>query len=371
MVRTAYLSDGVTKTNISLPRKQENQHTPYSAPNVPQGPSPLLPPLDTLDASLRRLIITARNIFEKRPINTRRVLFNCLPAEDLAIIGVNPRKHIQQYVGYVFIGGPWSKAIIRFGVDPRKDNQYRIYQTLTFQLDEPSQKQANENETGTTQTDQPDSAHDAQSHIFDGTKVHTDGKVWQICDLTDPILVRVLSTDHLRPECHLEYDGWFYNATLGKARTILRHKFTKLQKGEEIDESVFEKMMILPDIYGLANAKKFTIKRWDKEGWTKEEARLIDMVRAMATRTIDRSLPAEAQGGQWEGSGAKEPAVDRDGVEARGREEASGQPGPPGVVDERDDEGTAIDSMLLDEEPDIVPDDASGSGVDHTDNGSN
>lgn len=337
MVRPAHETAGHTTTkNISLPRKQENQRTSFTAPLVPTGPSPLLPPLTSLEPPLRRLITAARELFTERPIYTKRALFNLLPAEDLAIIGQNPTKHIQQYVGYVFVGGPWSKAIIRFGVDPRKDQSLRIYQTLTFKLD-----QKDEREEGGANKQTGDSAQnigqDTESHIFDGTKIYQDGKVWQVCDITDPMLVKVLATGDLRKECHLEYDGWFRNGTLAKAKVVMRQKLLTLQKGEGVDDALFEKVLTLPESYDSTTASRYWAAYWDPDEISKEERRLIEAVRQSANRSTDGPV-RYVRNGETE-----ETARDRDGDDEdeydEGEKEGDGERDNDGEHDEGDDEG--------------------------------
>lgn len=236
---------------------------------------------------MRRLITAARELFAERPIYTRRALFNSLPEEDLAIIGSNARKHIQQFVGYVFDGGPWSKAIIRFGIDPRKDKGLRLYQTMTFQLDEPAQRRNKHEGNGPKQAGaaEKDLSQPADSHLFDGTRAYTEGKVWQVCDITDPLLASLLATEELREDCHLEYDGWFNNATLAKVKVIMRQKLLKIQRGEEIDDSLFDKVLTLPEVYDSTTASRFWNKNWDRKELGKEEGRLLEMVRMVATRT--------------------------------------------------------------------------------------
>ncbi|KAL8788761.1 MAG: hypothetical protein Q9195_007168 [Heterodermia aff. obscurata] len=372
MVRTAYSATGEPVTqNVSLPRRQENQHTPWDEPIVPTGPSSALPPLTSLEPPMRRLIIAARDLFAKRPIYTRRALFNFLPARDLAIIGQNATKHIPQFVGYVFIGGPWSKAIIRFGVDPRKDRELRMYQTMTFHLDEPVRKY--DKNTGRVPKKPGEfmryMGKQADSHVFDGTKAYTEGKVWQFCDITDPLLTPLTTIDDLREECHLESDGWFHNGTLAKLKVIMRQKLVKLWKGEEVDESVFDRVLALPEIYNTSNSMLFTT-RYYKRGLGKEEARMVELIRAVAIRTTDDSVLSakDREAGQNLGNGepTENGEIDEAEVEAlnqhgsprqanRSEKEPPGRLEPDGDMNEHDGEQTDLDAMLIDEQLDPVP----------------
>ena len=368
MVRTAYSATGEPVTlNVSLPRRQENQHTPWDEPVVPAGPSTMLPALASLEAPMRRLVLAARDLFAKRPIYTRRALFNSLPAEDLAIIGQNATKHIPQFVGYVFIGGPWSKAIIRFGVDPRKDRELRIYQTMTFHLDEPVRKY--EKHTGRVPKKPGEMmrymGQQTDSHLFDGTKAYMEGKVWQICDLTDPLLTPLTTIDDLREECHLESDGWFNNGTLAKIKVIVRQKLVKFRKGEDVDDSVFNKLLTLPEIYNTQNAHLFTSRHYKQDlDLGKEEARMLESVRAIAMRTMDDSIVSKDREA-GENSRNEEPAedgqidqaegedVDQRGTPQRADQRGNGHPGSPEQYEDMSGDGDKHrdpDPMLIDNE---------------------
>ena len=374
MVRTAYSANGQAVTqNVSLPRKQENQHTPWDEPVVPNVKSSILPPQASLESNIRRLNNAARDLFIKRPIYTRRALFNSLPAKDLATIGQNATKHIPQFVGYVFIGGPWSKSIIRFGVDPRKDRELRIYQTMTFHLDEPvrkyDKKPKNPGDLRKYMAQQVD------SHIFDGTKAYTEGKVWQICDITDPLLTPLTNIDDLRDECHLESDGWYHNGTLAKIKGIVRQKLVKFWKGEEVDNSIFDKILLLPEIYNASTSYKFVSKYWNKKELGKEGARALEQVKAVAIRSTDESALSskdrEAEETLRTGEQTDDGEISAMDSEVFDQPETSQQANRIGnthlgrleqdeAMSKDDGEQRDPDPMLIDDEPDRVPEGSLG-----------
>jgi general transcription factor 3C polypeptide 5 (transcription factor C subunit 1) len=119
---------------------------------------------------------------EKRPVMVRRVQANITGARG------GDEKHCWAYLGYSFRGGPFKDALIKFGVDPRSDPRYREYQTITLHI--------------------PDSMHrnrllrlsnraklkfaGLDTHIFDGNEWFDDGKVFQLCDVTDPLLRSII-----------------------------------------------------------------------------------------------------------------------------------------------------------------------------------
>ena len=240
---------------------------------------------------MRRLIIAARELFTKRPIYTRRALFNNLSRPDLLKIGSNATKHIQQYVGYMFDGGPWGMAIIRFGVDPRRDSEYRIYQTTMFQIEtEPVGHRYGQNDDQMRRDAEiaRNMGEQADSHMFDGKKVYAEGKVWQLCDVTDPLLAQQIATTGLRDRCHLWYDGWYHNAWLARIKAIMRQKIMTIRKGETVDDAIFDRLMELPPIYNVSTARHFKIGHQKKNEFERERAKWMEQIRTTAGRSAYR-----------------------------------------------------------------------------------
>ncbi|TRY95146.1 hypothetical protein DNTS_003854 [Danionella cerebrum] len=67
-------------------------------------------------------------LFEKRPIWSRNAV--------KANVSIHPEKmkHLLPYVAYYMITGPWRSLWIRFGYDPRKTTEAKIYQVLDFRI---------------------------------------------------------------------------------------------------------------------------------------------------------------------------------------------------------------------------------------------
>ena len=173
-------------------------------------------PEESLDPHSYQMLQKLRTAFDERPIMTRRVVYNMFPNEVEAQI-----KELFRYIVYVFPAGPWRDALVRFGVDPRTDPKYRIYQTMTFKIPTVRQPVGRGNvaaqrsdEVGETQGQGEwmdnrvrwkrgvkNQERDTQSHFFDGKKVVCDGRTWQVCDITDPFIRHVLDVDNLREKC--------------------------------------------------------------------------------------------------------------------------------------------------------------------------
>ena len=193
----------VITLNVHAGPKTANPPVPFNIDIVPQAPSRDLPAIETLTPAMQRLVNTALRIMQDRPIFTRRALYNCMPGDDWDVMGQNAAKHVYQYVGYMFSSGPWRDALVRYGVDPRTDPKFRIYQTMIFMLEmEPKDSRAKLNRTKVDRT-KSEQVLRKESHLFDGATVSTDGKIWQICDITEPFLKELLSTTNLRKECHV------------------------------------------------------------------------------------------------------------------------------------------------------------------------
>lgn len=215
----------VRTTYNQNPLPVQNQPVTYDQAIIPTKPADNLPAIDSLEPAMQRLIVSARLLFEKRPIWTRRALINSVSSEDYKVIGSNSAKYIYQYVGYVFESGPWRDAVVKFGVDPRKDPSLRFYQTMMFMLDpeysDHRRRKAKDMEWGRNSTLKSTSK---VAHIFDGLTVGLDGKVWQVCDITDPLLESLLSTTNIRDECHVRSPLSFFQTLFFNKRSKPRFK---------------------------------------------------------------------------------------------------------------------------------------------------
>ncbi|KAI9653407.1 MAG: tau 95 subunit of transcription factor TFIIIC [Bathelium mastoideum] len=239
---------------------------------LPSAPPSSLPPLSSLSAGVRAGVAKLRALLAERPIITRRVGLN-----DLGRAYEHNFKSLSQYCGFQFRSGPWRDTLVRYGVDPRAEPEYGAYQTVMFHL-APSAaggsgrgggevngggdgggggggsvavQQGEKSGVGVvggagaggidvsdgkwrwnrTPKFRPKEGEKA-SHIFDGRSVWTDGKVWQLCDIEEPLLREMLDTCPLREECDLESDGWFPNGTMAKLRVIMKDMINVLLNEE-------------------------------------------------------------------------------------------------------------------------------------------
>jgi general transcription factor 3C polypeptide 5 (transcription factor C subunit 1) len=150
----------------------------YDSPTVPDKSPVELPPESQLDYKVKQAIQKIREAFKKRPLMTRRVqLWNIRPHNDDTL------KKTWAYLGYMFRSGPFKDVLIAFGVDPRTNFKYRIYQSVTLQIpDKNSTDMVFGEETEASVTSK------LENYIFNGKRVWIDGKTWQVCDILDPLL---------------------------------------------------------------------------------------------------------------------------------------------------------------------------------------
>lgn len=189
----------------------------------------------------------------ERPVWTRRSILNRLvtleydpkyPEKRIpTTLSQQIVKHAIQLVGYQFKGGPWRDALVRYGYDPRADASGRIYQTLIFQLrrleiGSMGERWQEIRKRGVTGVKGSLDEH-VYSHIFDGKTYSEDGKVWQVCDITDPLLKKLLGEAQPRQTCDIDGSGWYHRGLWAKARAIMKCKMRAIQFGRELKDTDF------------------------------------------------------------------------------------------------------------------------------------
>ncbi|KAB8360675.1 hypothetical protein FH972_024412 [Carpinus fangiana] len=219
---------------------------------VPTAPLPDCQPEESLSPNAKKMLHDLRALLLVRPVVTRRAALN-LMTHDYAY----ELRYAVQYCSYMFKSGPFKDAYCRFGVDPRKDPEMRKHQTLVFQLKkrtrfhDPKEKWSY---TAKGQAAKPRSERNLKSHEFDGvTPPAVEGKTWQIGDITDPLLVRLLSQAPVRAEFDPFQEGWFTNGTWATLRAILKDKLDMLQAGLVPDDADYEPLFAMPDTISDAN----------------------------------------------------------------------------------------------------------------------
>ncbi|OAL00094.1 transcription factor tfiiic complex a box associated subunit sfc1 [Phaeosphaeriaceae sp. SRC1lsM3a] len=213
---------------------------------VPTEPKHNLPPESTLTPYLQTLIAQIRAEHKKRPVITRHLLYNRL--------GWDRRNRLRQaaiYCGYFFESGPWREALVQWGVDPRKDPVYRKYQTVSF-LSYSKTGRARHGKAfddHVQKLSQMSSKELETQHIFDGKNVSDTGNLFQFCDLTDPLLAKVVATEDIRTTCAPTFQGWYHVGTWAKITVILKDKMNTLIAGEPPDDDRYTRVVAWPELW--------------------------------------------------------------------------------------------------------------------------
>ena len=221
-------------------------HDEYPVPSAPSRDP------DMSDPQVALIISEMRLAMEERPIWTRRSMWNRLGHKFAALPKSGSLvKHCLQYAGYQFKGGPFRDALVKYGLDPRLDPKYRIYQTLIFKLNKTrlgtvgrSWQAVRRNETGISNFGQywkelgaEDSSLD--THVFDGETFSTDGKVWQVCDITEPLLSKLFADAEVRSECDNEMSGFYHRVLWSVAKAIMKCKMLAIRFGRTVTDDDF------------------------------------------------------------------------------------------------------------------------------------
>ncbi|KAI0834139.1 hypothetical protein F5Y06DRAFT_289951 [Hypoxylon sp. FL0890] len=194
----------------------------YDKKVIPQGPR-REPAMEIPESLMKQL----HSLMDERPIWTRRAILNRVTGDytdSLLRIAL-------QLVGYQFRGGPWRDAFVKYGIDPRPDSSFRVYQTIAFKLER--------NIIGTKKIPwevvrkgqmKKYKRENRNSHIWDGQYYSTDGKFWQVCDITDPFVRSIIDQAPLREECDVE-SGWYYRSTWAKVKMVMKVKMIAIKRG--------------------------------------------------------------------------------------------------------------------------------------------
>ncbi|MCJ1247911.1 tau 95 subunit of transcription factor TFIIIC [Trapelia coarctata] len=291
-----------TTINTANVLKTHTPRIPFDTATVPTAPSREVPPIDSLDPALRRLVTKLEELLLERPIWTRRAITNQIYEPGFDNIG----KQLFQYVAYMFVSGPWRDALVKYGVDPRTDPKYRIHQTMVFQFETEAKEKIKQSRGGFKERKKPADL-DRRSHIFDGINVSVEGRVYQVCDILDPMVQKMLATPDIRERCHIEADGWYHNGTLAKAKVITKAKMVYIREGKGTPrDEIYAVIAQLPDIITKETRELAVLSKAQN---TAQEVQWASIVRGMAKFEIDGDDEEGGREGEEEVGKLKDPPV--------------------------------------------------------------
>lgn len=187
-----------------------------------------------LPAELQPTVTTLNTFLHQRPIASRLVLANSLP--EISIFKLNTTL---PWITTKTREGPWKDCVIKRGIDPTSDPQYRLYQVVACRPQRSGK---------TKDADREDT--DSGSHVFDGvTKMK--GRTYQLCDITDPVMAPVVHTPVFRSR-EEGYGGsscgWYYNGTMAKLKVLMSDKLKRMMSPDTaLDERVYAAVATLPE----------------------------------------------------------------------------------------------------------------------------
>ncbi|EMC93914.1 hypothetical protein BAUCODRAFT_141325 [Baudoinia panamericana UAMH 10762] len=236
-----------TSSNAHPPPRRIMTSLAPDAQDVPLGPPPDLKVTSKSPVHLNQAVGDIAKYLETRPMVTKRVLGNVFPQYPEGTI-----KEATQWLGYSFSAGPFRDTLIKYGLDPRTDPKYRFYQICVFalggNLPPPSSQPSRTKSKAFRHAINTNINKNSLPHIFDGKTPATDGgKMWQVCDVTEPLLHRLLQTDDVRTECDAHINGWYKGGTMAKVRIIMRDMILCTHNGEEQSEELYQMLAELPD----------------------------------------------------------------------------------------------------------------------------
>jgi general transcription factor 3C polypeptide 5 (transcription factor C subunit 1) len=247
--------------NKSAPLSTKVKYLPHDVPKVPDSCPEALPK----DPGLRSLIALMQEAFEERPIWTRRAMVNRISHSP----HLHNVRHAFQFVSYQFKTGAWREAAIKLGFDPRKDPKCRIYQTVFFKTSGDEERQTGQRSETWQEKRSRDGRMDISrrertdkensSHIFDGKSVMVEGKVWQVCDITDPLLTQLIQEAPYPSTCDTKIDGWFPNGSWAKIKAVMRTKLIAIRIGKEISDEDFAISLAQSDFVSGKSSRGITV----------------------------------------------------------------------------------------------------------------
>lgn len=324
----------ITLRNTQAPKRLFTYQVQYDDEKWPDAVNPRCVPVSQLPEPYQRVYKIMKDLFEERPIWTRRALLNHFPDDAPLFLA----RHLLAYVAFAVRSGPWRDTLCKLGVDPRTDRAYRKYQSVLIQLAPKSREHTGDRENHPIRIWVR--SKDRMSHIFTGTQnIPADGKVWQLCDLQDPQLKRLVDVPdiYIRHECERRYFGWYHNGTMAKIRVALKAKVDALVGGEPFDEAALARFLELPEHLDASDAARANehsndpVAGYLPKDATKKELEWASAYRALC-RTLQGFLPSAGGSGKGRLSKSKPSArpsfidvaesLDTDGLDtAEGYEE--------------------------------------------------
>ncbi|KAG4305554.1 hypothetical protein PORY_001110 [Pneumocystis oryctolagi] len=203
---------------------------PWETKTVPLEPHVKLP--NVPEQNIQNILDLLKILFEERPIWTRRAILYKVNEKDPGMCMY--LKYALAYVAYHWRSGPWRDTYVKYGVDPRTDQKYRFFQTVSFTY-RPSESLNNISLS-------PQEKKECNSPIFTGKILYQKTRIFQILDITDCLLQQLLNKIPLRTKASFK-NGWFKSSLFDKFKLIMKQKFKALSEGRIASDLEFVKIL--------------------------------------------------------------------------------------------------------------------------------
>ncbi|EMR10211.1 hypothetical protein PNEG_01484 [Pneumocystis murina B123] len=203
---------------------------PWETETVPAEPHVKLPNIP--EQNIQNILNLLKVLFEERPIWTRRAITYKVNKKDPGMSAY--LKYALAYVAYHWRSGPWRDTYVKYGVDPRTDQKYRFFQTVSFTY-RPSENLDNTNLS-------PQEKEESNSPIFTGQTLYQQTRIFQILDITDCLLIQLLEKIPLRTKANFK-NGWFKSTLFDKFKHIMKQKFKALSEGRIASDLEFIRIL--------------------------------------------------------------------------------------------------------------------------------
>ncbi|KAI8610784.1 RNA polymerase III transcription factor IIIC subunit-domain-containing protein [Chytriomyces sp. MP71] len=217
---------------------------------VPTGPTPqILAFLDTMPAT-PEVFARIESLFAARPVYTFVAVSNLCRLVLKRRQDVKLVSYLLPRYAYFMTYGPWRECWVRYGYDPRVERDARIYQHVCMRFVKAPQPLGRAKrligvgsrarllgavtKSAINAVEEEDADHD-KTHIFDGTLWKGTAKL-QLCDITDPDVVRIIQSNRGVRKIFDNKDGWYENAIIDSVRKIVRNKIMQ-QTGRSVDDA--------------------------------------------------------------------------------------------------------------------------------------
>lgn len=229
--------------------------------NIPMEPAPELcqnleklhsstPAVNSSEHLLLECIRWLRDIFEVKPIWLRKHLEDIVPQDLKRVL-----KQSLPYVSYIYKSGPWRFCNVKFGVNPKEDVRFWIFQSEYFRIPGLHFSQKATKSSGKivpktiTNSSKGNKLMEISEYlIFTGSKLPLT-VTYQIGDIFDQDISSVIETSkrELREGFFRHtpdfQDGWVNRQTMETIRRLIRYKLNRMVKEEPIENDKIQKII--------------------------------------------------------------------------------------------------------------------------------